>query len=57
MAWDRFLKAATDSANRAAALTHRLLAFSRRQPLHPAIRITGCGARDWGSRQRFVQGR
>jgi len=32
---DRFLKAATDSANRAAALTHRLLAFSRRQTLAP----------------------
>jgi PAS domain S-box-containing protein len=32
---DRFLKAATDSANRAAALTHRLLAFSRRQTLDP----------------------
>jgi PAS domain S-box-containing protein len=30
---DRFLKAAADSANRAGALTHRLLAFSRRQPL------------------------
>jgi PAS domain S-box-containing protein len=30
---DRFLKAAVDSANRAAALTHRLLAFSRRQTL------------------------
>jgi nitrogen-specific signal transduction histidine kinase len=32
---DRFLKAATDAANRAAALTHRLLAFSRRQTLDP----------------------
>jgi PAS domain S-box-containing protein len=32
---DRFLKAAIDSANRAAALTHRLLAFSRRQTLAP----------------------
>jgi PAS domain S-box-containing protein len=32
---DRFLKAALDSANRAAALTHRLLAFSRRQTLDP----------------------
>jgi len=32
---DRFLKAAIDSANRAAALTHRLLAFSRRQTLDP----------------------
>ena len=32
---DRFLKAAVDCANRAAALTHRLLAFSRRQTLDP----------------------
>jgi PAS domain S-box-containing protein len=32
---DRFLNAATTTANRAAALTHRLLAFSRRQPLDP----------------------
>ncbi len=32
---DRFLRAALDSANRAAALTHRLLAFSRRQTLDP----------------------
>ncbi|HUO03313.1 MAG TPA: response regulator, partial [Rhizomicrobium sp.] len=32
---DRFLKAATDAASRAAALTHRLLAFSRRQTLDP----------------------
>ena len=32
---DRYIKAATTSANRAAALTHRLLAFSRRQPLDP----------------------
>lgn len=31
----RFLDGATDSANRAAALTHRLLAFARRQPLDP----------------------
>ncbi|MDB5651834.1 MAG: sensor hybrid histidine kinase [Hyphomicrobiales bacterium] len=30
---DRFMDAATSSAQRAAALTHRLLAFSRRQPL------------------------
>ncbi|TDR94913.1 PAS domain-containing protein [Enterovirga rhinocerotis] len=30
---DRYLKVATNSANRAAALTHRLLAFARRQPL------------------------
>ncbi len=32
---DRFLKGALSSANRAAALTHRLLAFSRRQPVDP----------------------
>jgi nitrogen-specific signal transduction histidine kinase len=32
---ERFLKAAVESANRAAALTHRLLAFSRRQTLDP----------------------
>ena len=32
---DRFLKAAIKSANRAASLTHRLLAFSRRQTLDP----------------------
>jgi PAS domain S-box-containing protein len=32
---DRFLTAAIDSANRAASLTHRLLAFSRRQTLDP----------------------
>lgn len=32
---ERFLTGATSSANRAAALTHRLLAFSRRQPLDP----------------------
>ena len=32
---DRFLKAALESANRAASLTHRLLAFSRRQTLDP----------------------
>ena len=32
---ERFLAAAVSSANRAAALTHRLLAFSRRQPLDP----------------------
>jgi len=31
----RFLDAAMGSADRAAALTHRLLAFSRRQPLDP----------------------
>ena len=32
---DRFIDAALTSANRAAALTHRLLAFARRQPLDP----------------------
>jgi PAS domain S-box-containing protein len=32
---DRYITAATTSANRAAALTHRLLAFARRQPLDP----------------------
>jgi len=32
---DRFLTGALSSANRAAALTHRLLAFSRRQPVDP----------------------
>jgi PAS domain S-box-containing protein len=32
---DRYTKAAMESANRAAALTHRLLAFARRQPLDP----------------------
>jgi PAS domain S-box-containing protein len=32
---DRFLNGALDSANRAATLTHRLLAFSRRQPVDP----------------------
>src|SRR5690606_29213738 len=32
---DRYVSAAMVSANRAAALTHRLLAFSRRQPLDP----------------------
>ena len=31
----RFMDAAMTSANRAAALTHRLLAFARRQPLDP----------------------
>ena len=32
---ERFITAALESANRAAALTHRLLAFSRRQTLDP----------------------
>ncbi len=32
---ERYIGAGADSANRAAALTHRLLAFSRRQPLEP----------------------
>jgi PAS domain S-box-containing protein len=32
---DRFISGAVASARRAAALTHRLLAFSRRQPLDP----------------------
>ena len=32
---DSFLNGALDSANRAATLTHRLLAFSRRQPVDP----------------------
>jgi PAS domain S-box-containing protein len=32
---DRFLKGALTSADRASALTHRLLAFSRRQPVDP----------------------
>lgn len=31
----RYIAAATQSANRAATLTHRLLAFARRQPLDP----------------------
>ncbi len=31
----RYIEAAMSSANRAAALTHRLLAFARRQPLDP----------------------
>ena len=32
---ERYIKMAVESANRAAALTHRLLAFSRRQTLDP----------------------
>jgi PAS domain S-box-containing protein len=32
---DRFITGATGAASRAAALTHRLLAFSRRQPIDP----------------------
>lgn len=32
---DRFVQGAIASANRASALTHRLLAFSRRQPVNP----------------------
>jgi PAS domain S-box-containing protein len=32
---DRFVQGALSSANRASALTHRLLAFSRRQPVDP----------------------
>ena len=37
---ERFVKGAIASANRAAALTHRLLAFSRRQPLDPkAVKV------------------
>jgi PAS domain S-box-containing protein len=32
---DRFIEGALASANRAAALTHRLLAFARRQPIDP----------------------
>jgi signal transduction histidine kinase/CheY-like chemotaxis protein len=36
-ALDRYIEAAIASTNRAAALTHRLLAFSRRQPLDPKV--------------------
>lgn len=34
---DRYIDAIANSAQRAATLTHRLLAFSRRQPLKPAV--------------------
>jgi signal transduction histidine kinase len=34
---ERFIGSAVASANRAAGLTHRLLAFARRQPLNPTI--------------------
>jgi PAS domain S-box-containing protein len=34
---ERFINAAVVSADRAAALTHRLLAFARRQPLDPQV--------------------
>lgn len=34
---DRFIDSAIDGANRAAALTQRLLAFSRQQPLAPEV--------------------
>jgi len=33
----RYIEAAKDGATRAASLTHRLLAFSRRQPLQPEV--------------------
>ena len=37
---DRFITSAMASTNRASALTHRLLAFSRRQPLDPrSVRV------------------
>ena len=42
----RFLGAARDASNRAAALTHRLLAFSRRQTLEPkatSVNELACG--------------
>ncbi|WP_198935169.1 hybrid sensor histidine kinase/response regulator [Pararhizobium arenae] len=35
--FSRYIEAAKDGANRAAALTQRLLAFSRRQPLQPEV--------------------
>ena len=38
----RYINAAMTSANRAAALTHRLLAFARRQPLIPEKRRCQC---------------
>jgi PAS domain S-box-containing protein len=39
---DKFIDAATSSAERAASLTHRLLAFSRRQPLdRQAVNVKG----------------
>jgi PAS domain S-box-containing protein len=39
---DRFIETARGSAKRAAALTHRLLAFSRRQPLDPTpVKVNG----------------
>ncbi len=34
---DRFVDSALDAANRAATMTHRLLAFSRQQPLKPEV--------------------
>jgi len=43
---DRFLLAAQGAVKRAAALTHRLLAFSRRQTLDPKPTLTGL-LTDW----------